>query len=128
MMLVLPLLFVFILVVVDLGVALDRREMVQHSIREGARAAAIGDKSIAEIRNIAVDQSGGLFDPGSIQVCYVDRDGNGTTGNAGDAVRVSGSYTYNYIVGNGWLPIPGVRMTPSAEARLETAVTGAVRC
>jgi hypothetical protein len=127
MMLVLPLIFVFIMVVVDLGLALDRREVVQHGVREGARAAAVG-KSVAEVTDVTYDQSRGLFDRGNIEVCYLDRDGNSTTGNAGDSVRVSGTYVYNYIAGSGWLPIPGLRMTPSAEARLETSVVGGPAC
>jgi hypothetical protein len=127
MVLVLPIIFVFILVVVDLGLAMDRREVIQHGVREGARAAAVG-KSMSEIRDVTVNQSQGLFDPGDIEVCYVDKDGNSTAGNAGDAVRVSGTFVYNYVVGSGWLPIPGVTMTPSAEARLETSVAGATPC
>ena len=36
-----PLLLFFILIVVDFGIAMDRRELVQHAVREGARRAAV---------------------------------------------------------------------------------------
>jgi hypothetical protein len=121
MALVLPLVFVFIMVAIDLGWALDRREFAQHGVREGARAAAVG-KGIGEV----IDATG--FDPGSVELCYLDTDGNGTVGNAGDSVRVSGTYVHHYIIGSGWLPIPDVTMTPSSEARLETSVTSAAEC
>jgi hypothetical protein len=127
MVLVLPIIFIFIVVVVDFGLALDRREVVQHGIREGARAAAVG-KSITEVRDVTVDQSKGLFAPGNVQVCYVDEDGNNLAGNAGDSVRVSGTYVYEFLVGSAFLGIGDVTMTPSAEARLETSVAGATEC
>jgi Flp pilus assembly protein TadG len=127
MILVLPLIFIFIMVVVDFGLALDRREVIQHGIREGARAAAVG-KNQNEITDVTVNQSQGLFSPGNIDVCYVDKDGNNTAGNAGDSVRVSGTYVYKFVVGSGLLGIGDITMTPSAEARLETSVAGATEC
>ncbi len=42
MALVLPLILVFLLVIVDFGFAFDRREVIQHAVREGARRAAVG--------------------------------------------------------------------------------------
>jgi hypothetical protein len=127
MVLVLPIIFIFIVVVVDFGLALDRREVVQHGIREGARAAAVG-KSISEIRDVTVDQSRGLFSPGDIAVCYVDEDNNSLAGNAGDSVRVSGTFVYEFLVGSAFVGIGDITMNPSAEARLETSVAGATEC
>jgi hypothetical protein len=127
MVLVLPIIFVFIMIVVDAGLALDRREVIQHGIREGARAAAVG-KGLSEVTDVTVNQSKGLFGRGDIEVCYVNSDGNPTVGNAGDSVRVSGTYVYEFLVGSGFLGIGDVTMTPSAEARLETSVAGAPEC
>jgi len=118
--LVFPLLFVFILVIVDFGLALDRREVIQHAVREGARSGAVG-KTIQEITDHTNEQSGGILN--NVKVCYVD-DGNGP-GNAGDSVRVSGDYSYNFAIGTGAFlsgVIPPINMTPSATARLEKAV------
>jgi len=131
MILVLPLMFVFILVIVDFGLALDRREVIQHDVREGARAGAVG-KSVAQIK-AAAGEDPGTFD---VEVCYVDKNGNGNPGNAGDSVRVSGTYVYQFSIGsgellsvfgvdaNGW----NITMTPSAESRLETSIQGASAC
>jgi hypothetical protein len=68
---------------------------------------------------------------GSIEVCYLDENGNSNPGNAGDTVRVSGEYTYEFMIGSGTLlgnAIPGIEMTPSSQARLEKAVAGANAC
>jgi hypothetical protein len=131
MILVLPLMFVFILVIVDFGLALDRREVIQHDVREGARRGAVG-ASVAEIKAAAGEEPG-VFD---IEVCYVDKNGNGNPGNAGDSVRVSGTYVYQFTIGSGeLLSVFGVNaggwditMTPSAESRLETSIQGADEC
>jgi hypothetical protein len=138
MILVLPLIFVFIMLVVDFGLALDRREVIQHGIREAARAGAVGKpiNGAGGIVDTAVDQSQGLFEPGNVEVCYVDEDSNGNPGNAGDSVRVSGTFVYEFTVGSGeLLSVFGVdaggwdiAMTPSAESRLETSVAGAPAC
>jgi hypothetical protein len=126
---VFPLLFVFILLIVDFGFALDRREVVQHAVREGARTGAVG-APISKIMDHTNEQSGNVFD--SVTVCYVDgNDANSYAGNAGDSVRVSGEYTYDFMIGSGAFlsgAIPGINMKPSAEARLEKAVQGAGAC
>jgi len=132
MILVLPLIFVFILVLVDFGIALDRRETIQHGIREGARAGAVG-KTVAEIKDTTSKQSG-VLSTSQVSVCYVDADGSGFLGNAGDSVRVKASYTYKFSEGGGEMltffkvPVPSITMQPFAEARLETSVTGATAC
>ncbi len=132
--LVLPLIFVFILVIVDFGIALDRREVIQHGVREGARQGAVG-ATVAEITSHTENESAGVLEPANISVCYVDGpDANGESGNAGDSVRVSATFDYKFSVGGGeiltaWgVPVPTITMTPSAEARLETSVPGAAAC
>ena len=135
MILVLPLIFVFIMLVVDFGLALDRREVIQHGIREAARQGSVG-KGITEVKDVAIDQSQGLFTAADLEVCYVDEDNNGNPGNAGDSIRVSGTYVYEFMVGSGeMLQVFGINangwditMTPSAEARLETSIAGAPEC
>lgn len=131
MALVLPIMFVFMLVIVDFALALDRREVIQHDVREGARQGAVG-ASEAEIK-AAASEVPGTFD---VEVCYVDKNGNGIPGNAGDSVRVSGEYVYQFTIGSGevlsMFGIDGggwdITMTPSAESRLETAIPGATAC
>jgi hypothetical protein len=131
--LVLPLILVFIMVIVDFGIALDRREVLQHAVREGARRAAVG-ASTTNITDYTVDQSQGTLAAGQIDVCYVDENSNNPLGYAGDGVRVSATHTYEFTIGGGemlgmWdVPAPTIDMTPSAQARLEKAVPGAIEC
>jgi Flp pilus assembly protein TadG len=126
---VLPIILVFVLLMVDFGFVIDRREVAQHAVREGARYAAV-ESDLGAITSHMSDESGGMLS--NIQVCYVDgSDDNSNPGNAGDSVQVSGEYTYEFIVGSGTLfsgGIPKIRMTPSSQARLEKSVPGANQC
>jgi hypothetical protein len=132
---ILPIMLVFLLVLVDFGLALDHREVIQHAAREGARQGAVG-ASVSAIITDTVDQSQGVLAPANVSVCYVDGpDANTTVGDAGDNVRVSIiNYSYRFSVGSGELlstlgiGAPSVAMDPTAEARLETPVTGATPC
>lgn len=130
---VFPILLVFLLMLVDFGIALDRREVIQHAVREGARRGAVGNTS-AQIVSETVDQSQGIFEDDDIEVCYVEGPGGSPdAGRAGSYVRVSGEFTYEFVVGKDFLSLfgvstPGLEMTPSAESRLERSVTGATAC
>ena len=130
---VLPVIFVFILLLVDFGTALDRREVLQHAVREGARRGAVAS-STTEIVNTTVAQSQGLLQPGDVTVCYTDMNGNGRSGDPGDDVRVRATYTYRFSVGGGELlsafsvEVPTIDMDPWADMRLENSVGGAPRC
>lgn len=131
---VFPILLVFLLTLVDFGIALDRREVIQHAVREAARQGAVG-ASESEIIDIGVDHSQGSFDSGDVDVCYTDGPGGTPAfGRAGSFVRVSGEYTYEFVIGKELLSFFGVAgpfsidMTPSAEARMETSIAGAAEC
>ena len=128
MALVLPLIMVFILALVDFGIAIDRREVLQHAVYEGSRRGAVGT-TIDEIETRTVNQSQGLLTAADITVCYIDNDGNGDIG-AGDDVRVSADYTYSFSVGGGEIltafgvPVPTIGLTPKAESRLANGPVG----
>ena len=132
---ILPILLVFMLSLVDFGIALDRREVIQHAVREGARQASIGLPE-AGIVNVVVTQSQGSLETDDVTICYVDGPGGAPAGFAGSDVRVSATYTYQFTLGSGQLLDaigidPGalsIEMTPSAEARLETSIAGATEC
>jgi len=129
---VIPIMLVVLLILVDFGLAVDRRQMLQHAVREGARAGAMGTLTVQEIQKVTADPVG--VDPGEIGVCYVDADGNGYVGNAGDDVVVSANLSYQFTTGGvemlsviGASP-PTIQMTPSAQARLERNVPTATAC
>lgn len=126
--LLLPFILLFVLALVDFGIAIDRREVLQHAVYEGARDGSVG-RSIDEIKQETVDQSQGLLDVTQVTVCYSDADGDGRTGNTGDNVRVSADFTYRFSVGSGELlsaagiPVPSIQMTPHADMTLYNSVT-----
>ncbi len=126
---ILPIILVFILVLVDFGIALDRREVLQHAVREGARYGAVG-RDVDAIKQRTVDQSQGVLSLGDITVCYADGpDANTSVGDAGDDVHVGASFLYKFNVGSGEMlsafgvGVPSISMTPSADMRLENSAT-----
>ena len=130
---VFPVLLIFLLALTDFGIALDRREVTQHAAREGTRKGAVG-WTVREIEDEVVNQSQGVLSEDNIEVCYVDVDANGSALEAGDNVRVTIDFTYEFSVGAGELlnaigaGVPGIHMTPTAESRLEAAVGAGTEC
>jgi len=125
-----PIILVFLLALVDFGMAMDQRQVVQHAVREGARHGAVGN-SQSSIITLTENQMDGL----TVDVCYVDGPNGEDAGRAGSFVRVSGSFDYIFTLGSGELlnafgvsgPLT-INMTPSADERLERSVTGADEC
>jgi Flp pilus assembly protein TadG len=117
----LPLLLLIVLLFVDFGLALDRRQMLQHSVREGAREGAVGASPL-EIQTTTAERLG-LTDISQITVCYTDTDGDAQFGEVGEDVRVGADVVYRFATGTDLVSLfgvsPEIRMTPSAEMRLE---------
>ena len=132
---VLPIILVILLMLVDFGIAIDRREVLQHAVREGARHGAIGS-SVGSIADYTAAQSQDVLAPADVSVCYMDMDGDGTFGGVGDNVHVSATFQYQFNIGSSELlgafgidpSALSVDMTPSADMRLETSVAGAAAC
>jgi hypothetical protein len=127
-----PLFFVFLFSIVDFGIAIDRRLVLQHGVREGARYGAV-HTNISDIEDYTVDQSQGIIDTADVSVCYLDKNGNGNPGNIGDAVEVDADLTYEFpimreIFGAFGIGPLSIDMTPHGTARLEQTVTGATAC
>ena len=131
---VLPIMLVFLFVIVDFGIAIDRRIVLQHAVREGARKGAVTN-NISAITDTTVAQSQGLLDPADVDVCYEDANANGNDGEPGDNVKVSATFTYEFTIPFASLfnfmgaTVPsGISMTPSADMRLENSVNPAPPC
>jgi PAP2 superfamily/TadE-like protein len=131
---ILPIMLVFLLVLVDFGLALDHREVIQHAVREGARYGAVHEDTNAIITD-TVNQSEGVLDTTNVSVCYNTGPDGEAAGNVGSYVRVAiKDYSYKFSVGSGELlktlgiGAPSIAMNPTAEARLETPVLGATPC
>ena len=128
-----PLMIIFLLALVDFGIAIDRRLVLDHAVREGARFASVGGDALngnpADTHDVQVytaAQSQGIADAeagagtnGSILVCD---DGAG-----GVEVRIT--YTYDFVTGFTSFFSPDVWnivMDPTASARIEQPLRGAV--
>jgi Flp pilus assembly protein TadG len=121
--LITPLFLLFLFVVVDIGIALDRRMVLQHAVREGARYAALSiDNDFICDRTRA--QAQGIVDEEDITITYDDIDGNGEVTDAGDAVNVTVDFTYDFPIMSGILNVfgvvsPEIDINPTGSARLE---------
>ena len=141
-----PLILFFLLAIVDFGIAIDRRVVLQHAVREGARFASVGGDALttgvpatqaemeAQIKAYTASQSQGIADATGvsesgnyIEVCYVDSNGNGSLGDVGDNVRVRIHYRHDFVTGFTAIfdtSLASVDMKPSASARVEQPVGG----
>lgn len=126
--LVLPLILILLFLIVDFGIALDRREVILHSLREAGRSAAAGD-SEAIVKQRAVCESDGVLDVSDVTVSYLDKNGNGLA-ESGESVRVDINYDFSLSVGGGemlraaGISFPPIPISPTAEVLLIKDVTG----
>jgi hypothetical protein len=133
--LTLPFLLVLALLILDFGMAIDRREVLQNSIREAARAGSAGE-SVAVIKDTAVAESDGILVAGDVTVCYDDGPDSGTTvGGVDDSVVVKINHDYEMTaLGSGILgafsaiPTTTIEISPDAEGIVLKEVTGVTAC
>lgn len=120
-LLMLPIAFVFFLMVLDFGVTMYKYVSVTNAVREGARWAAVncgsGTCTASAVQTRVVARSGGaISDTGDVTVGWFDRDDSGsTTSDRGDSVIVKVSHEHSFIF------IPAVTWTINscADMRLE---------
>lgn len=138
-----PLLLVFLLAIVDFGIAIDRRIVLDHAVREGVRFASVGGDEFVTgtpTSNDAIEeyterQSQGIADAAGatnsdnyIDVCYVDANSNGF-GDVGEEVRIDVRYVHDFVTGFTSFFSPSllsIEMKPSASARIEQPLPGDV--
>lgn len=111
-LLTIPFLFVFFLLLVDMGLMMYSYVSVSNAAREGARYGAVncgdGGCTAADIQGRTVERSGGLIEAGDVSV--------GWTGNArGESVVVRIDYDHDFLF------TPGVTVTvrSCSDMRLE---------
>jgi Flp pilus assembly protein TadG len=128
-MFVIPFVLALTLLILDFGIALDRREVMIHAVREGARAAASG-ASVSQVKAAAVDQSEGNLRAGDVSVCYRDDNLDGYLGDVNDSVEVTITHEYQMLVGGvSWIGVPTqLDISPTAKAPLLNPVTGVTQC
>jgi Flp pilus assembly protein TadG len=94
--LIAPIVFLLLFVIVDFGIAMDRRIVLQDAVREGARYAAVTD-DLNLIKDRTVAHAQDIIDTSHVRVCYTDMNDppNGSSTDAGDAVDVCVNFTYD---------------------------------
>jgi Flp pilus assembly protein TadG len=127
-----PVLLVFLLALVDFGIAIDRRLVLDHAVREGARYASVaGDAldgnpaTIAQVKSYTAAQSQGIVGTSAVQLC---KEPNGA-GPSDDGVRVTVQYTHDFVTGFASifdLSVGSIVMNPKASARIEQPLAGAL--
>jgi hypothetical protein len=126
-----PIIILLLVGIIDFGMAMDRRIVLQHAAREGARMAAVTDDTDA-ICNRIVDQGQGTVERSDITFEYDDLDSNGL--NAGDNVKVTLPYEWPLPILDTALfglfddHIAAINLTTTASARLERVVPGDEDC
>ncbi len=129
--LVAPLLLFFVLALVDFGIAIDRRLVLDHAVREGARFASVGGDALGgnpadsdAVRAYAYDQAQSLpVDPGDFGVCY-------RALGEEQAIEVSIDYEYQLVTPIGVIanlgPDWSIPLFAKASARVEQPLAGSV--
>jgi len=126
-----PIIILLLVGIIDFGVAMDRRIVLQHAAREGARMAAVTD-DMDRICDHIVEQGQGTVERSDITFEYDDMDSNGL--NAGDNVKVTLPYEWPLPILDTALfglfhdHIPAINLTATASARLERVVSGEEVC
>lgn len=129
---ILPFLLMFLFTIVDFGIALDRRIVLQHAVAEGARQGAVNPDITSTISRTAAQSQGlldTLADPNAVTVCFTDEDGDGTYGEVGESIVVQANFDYNFTAAFGDIASafgatpPTISMNPSATKRLETSAS-----
>ena len=122
--LVLPLFFMFFLVLVDFGLLMYQQVSVSNAVREGTRFGAVNcgvDPCLAQlVRDRTIARSGGVLDPatdqGEVEVGWYDNDADGRNYGQGDSVIVRVTHPYNFAF------VPGgfsMNVASCADMRLE---------
>ncbi|MGD0114719.1 MAG: TadE/TadG family type IV pilus assembly protein [Dehalococcoidia bacterium] len=138
---IMPIVCLFLFVIVDFGIALDHRIVLQHAAREGARYGAVNNDisfDSGSVQYRTAQQAQGMVNTSDVVVCYTDPKTNQVKPNAdvGDSVDVciktstGGPYTYDPIIirpifsGLFGGTVGAIPMPVTGSARLEQKPTG----
>ena len=117
----------FVLALVDFGIAIDRKLVLDHAAREGARFASVAGDAIndnranpAAVEDYTDRQSQYVAE--AVSLCYRDTNGNDDLGDTGDEIRVTVHYDHDFVTGFTSIFDPGfasINLDASASARVE---------
>ena len=131
--LIAPIMFIFLFGIIDFGMVLNRRIVIEHAIREGSRYASVHltsePSTCTDVQDRTVDRAGGsAISRDEVGVHYFDEGGNPTASPmAGDTVRVSAPFKYEFplmsVFGGGPIDV-----TMTGESALEGPISNAPEC
>jgi Flp pilus assembly protein TadG len=127
-----PFVLFFLLALVDFGIAIDRRIVLDHAVREGARYASVGGDALeggsaasaADVQGKTSAHAQSIVEPSDVSVVVENCN---ASGDIGDNVKVTANYTYNLVSGFDsifGMSMPGIVMNASATARVEHGLSG----
>ena len=133
--LIAPIFVILLAGIIDFAMAMDRRIVLDHAVREGARYAAVTDDE-GLVRDRVIEQAPGMLDSSDITICYEDKDNppDGVATGVRDSVKVTASFTYDLPIIRPALSglfggdIGTIDMSPSGSAWLEKSVPGGTEC
>lgn len=132
--LIAPFLLFFLLALVNFAIAVDRKIVLDHAVREGVRYASVGGQALnsgtiasaQDVKSYTAAQSQGIVSAGAVTVTNEDCN---AAGELGDNVRVNAQYPYSFMTGVSDLFGAGlftVTLNASATARVEHGLSGSV--
>jgi hypothetical protein len=130
-----PVIILLLVAILDFGMAMDRRIVLQHAAREGARMAAVTDVSepagFDAVCQRACDQAQGAVSGGITFQCEDDPSNpNGSTTDAGDNVKITLPAHWDLPILSTALfglfkhGIGPINLTATGSARLDSALSG----
>jgi Flp pilus assembly protein TadG len=133
-----PIVILLMVAIIDFGAAMNRRIVLQHAAREGARMAAVSDNYTGAngVCDYTFKQAqGAIALERDITFTYTDLDSPANGLNAGDNVKITLPSEWDLPILDSALfglfrsHIPPINLTASGSARLERTVPGTVaRC
>ena len=124
-----PVIIVFLVAIIDFGMAMDRRIVLQHAAREGARMAAVTDDMDRICARTCDQAQGAVAEDKNVKLHYDDLDNNGQY-NAGENVKITLPAEWKLPILNNALfglfedSIDPINLKATASARLELTVPG----
>ena len=132
-----PVIILFLVAILDFGMAMDRRIVLQHAAREGARMAAVSDNYTGTdgVCDYTYEQAqGAVADKSDITFSYNDLDVPPNGLNAGDNVKITLPAEWDLPILDTALfglfkhGIGPINLTATGSARLERTVPGDTEC
>lgn len=125
--LIAPIMFIFLFGIIDFGMMLNKRIVIEHAVREGARYAAV-HSTCADIQDRTSERAGGsAVDSAEVGVHYYHQGSLTTSPVGGDDVKVTAPFRYSFPLLSTFGGGP-IDVTMTGESTLEGSMANATGC